>query len=55
MWDWKIDPNAYFERLIATLKRDGVFETQNEIGDRTVFIHDRLLDGDLILTTQRGQ
>lgn len=53
LWDWKIDPNAYFERLIATLKRDGVFEAQNEIGDRTVFIHDRLLDGDLILTTQR--
>lgn len=52
-WDWKNDPKVFFERLLAKLKRDGVFEAQNDIGGRTVFIHDRLLEGDLILSTQR--
>lgn len=51
--DWKTDPKAFFERLITTLKKDGVFTAQTEIGDRIIAIHDRLLEGDLILSTQQ--
>ncbi|GEO84280.1 MULTISPECIES: putative bifunctional diguanylate cyclase/phosphodiesterase [Alphaproteobacteria] len=53
LYDWKSDPRVFFERLVATLKRDGIFEAQHEVGDRILAIHDRLLEGDLILSTQR--
>ncbi len=50
--DWKEDPVAYFERLKRKLLEDGISETQVEIGDRIIAVHDRLLNGRYILSTQ---
>ncbi|MBP1850192.1 putative bifunctional diguanylate cyclase/phosphodiesterase [Rhizobium halophytocola] len=51
--DWKSDPAAFFERLVETLKRDGEFKARNEVGNRMLAVHDRLLGDDLILTMQK--
>ncbi|MGE7371383.1 putative bifunctional diguanylate cyclase/phosphodiesterase [Neorhizobium sp. NPDC001467] len=51
--NWKEDPVAYFERLKTTLMAVGTFETQVEIGGKIIAVHDILLDGQYILSTQQ--
>lgn len=51
--NWSVDAGEYFARLRESLLKDGEFTAEMEIGDRVVLIHDVLLDGEYILTTQQ--
>ncbi len=51
--DWTQDPIAYFERLKRKLLADGFAEIEIEIGGKIIAVHDILLDGQYILSTQQ--
>ncbi|TWF57024.1 sensor domain-containing diguanylate cyclase [Neorhizobium alkalisoli] len=49
---WKIDPAGYFDQMRRTILQDRPFIMEVEFGDRVIAIHDRLLEGRFILSTQ---
>ncbi|WJH39305.1 EAL domain-containing protein [Aliirhizobium terrae] len=51
--DWKEDPLIFFERLKRKLIKDGSSEAEIQIGDKIIAVHDILLDGKFILSTQQ--
>ncbi len=50
--EWADDPRHFFKHLVSTLKTKGALTSQTEIGGRIIAIHDMLLQGNLILSTQ---
>ncbi len=50
---WKQDPAAYFENALAMLKRNGSHYAEVEMGDRIIAIDDKVVDGNLILSSQQ--
>lgn len=53
MANWKQDPKIFFESLQSELKAGRTVQTQIEVGDKIIAVHDILLDGRYILTTQQ--
>lgn len=51
--DWKQDPKAFTEHVSRELLDGRAVQAQIEIGDKIIALHDILLDGRYILTTQQ--
>lgn len=50
---WNTDPRAYFDRARQDLLRQGWQRSQVEIKGRIIDVHEVLLDGHIIVTTQK--
>ncbi|WP_137132025.1 GGDEF domain-containing protein [Rhizobium sp. FY34] len=50
---WGVDPQAYFEAARQELLRKGWNRAQVEIGGRIMDVHDVLIDGQIIVSTQK--
>ncbi|MGF9566410.1 EAL domain-containing protein [Neorhizobium sp. BT27B] len=53
MSDWKQDPKTFFENVQRELAAGRSVQAQIEVGDKIIAVHDTLLDGRYILTTQQ--
>ncbi len=51
--DWKQDPKTFFDHMQSELKAGRTVQAQIEIGEKIVAVHDILLGGRYILTTQQ--
>lgn len=50
---WSVDPEVYFARMMQSLASTGEHQDQIEVNGRILCIHDVLLEGGLILSTQK--
>lgn len=51
--NWSVDPQTYFEAARQELMRKGWNRAQLEIDGRIIDVHDLLIDGQIIVTTQK--
>ncbi|MDP9835768.1 diguanylate cyclase (GGDEF)-like protein [Neorhizobium huautlense] len=51
--DWKQDPQAFLDHVRRELSAGRAVREEIEIGDKVIALHDILLDGQYILTTQQ--
>ena len=51
--NWKQDPAEYFRRARAVLEREGEHYAEVEICGRIIAIHDRVIEGEFLLSTQQ--
>ncbi|HBF31691.1 diguanylate cyclase [Rhizobium sp.] len=50
---WEVDPDEHFARVLANLVETGEHEDQIEVRGRVLCTHDVLIDGELIISTQK--